>query len=107
VNNTISFSSASSFQSSVSMNAGLTVSSGTLVAKGTASVTGGLSVGGGTIGLPTYTVATLPSTVAGALAYATNGRKTGEAAGGGSGVLVVGGSSSQWISVMSGATVLS
>jgi len=106
VNNTISFSGVSSFQSSVSMSAGLTVSSGTFVAKGGASVTGGLSVGGGTIGLPTYTVATLPSTVAGALAYATNGRKTGETAGAGSGVLVVGGSSGQWISVMSGTTVL-
>jgi len=106
VNNTISFSSASSFQSSVSMAAGLTISSGALVAKGGASVTGGLSVGSGTIALPTYAVASLPSTVAGALAYATNGRKTGEAPGTGSGVLVVGGSGGQWISVMSGTAVL-
>jgi len=88
------------------MAAGLTISSGALVAKGGASVTGGLSVGGGTIALPTYAVASLPSTVAGALAYATNGRKTGEAAGAGSGVLVVGGSGGQWISVMSGTAVL-
>ena len=106
VTNSISFSSTSSFLGPVSMNTGLTVTSGTLVAKGGASVAGGLSVGGGTIGLPTYTVATLPPTAIGALAYATNGRKTGEAAGVGSGVLVAGGGSGQWISVMSGTTVL-
>jgi hypothetical protein len=103
---TATFSGTSTFQGAVSMNAGLTVSSGTLVAKGSASVMGSLSVDGGTIGLPTYPVATLPATVAGGLAYATNGRKTGEAAGAGTGILVVGGSSGQWISVMSGTTVL-
>jgi hypothetical protein len=60
----------------------------------------------GPLGLPTYTVAALPPSTVGALAYATNGRKTGEAAGAGTGVLVVGGSDTQWISVMSGTAVL-
>jgi hypothetical protein len=60
----------------------------------------------GPLGLPTYTVAALPSSTLGALAYATNGRKTDEAAGVGTGVLIVGGSDTQWISVMSGTAVL-
>ena len=102
----VSVGSTSTFQGAVSMSGGLTVSAGTLVAKGGASITGSLSVGGGTLGLPTYTVATLPATAAGALAYASNGRKTGEAAGAGSGVLAVGNGSGQWISVMSGTPVL-
>jgi hypothetical protein len=106
INNTSSFFSAASFQGSVTMSAGLTVSSGTFVAKGAASFAGSLSVGSGTIGLPTYTVATLPSAAVGALAYASNGRKTGEAAGAGSGVLVVGGTGGQWISVMAGTAAL-
>ena len=107
VNATASFYSASSFQSSVSMSSGLTISAGTLVAKGNASISGSLSVGGGAIGLPIYTVATLPSAALGSLAYATNGRKTGEAAGAGTGVLVVEGSGGQWMSVMAGTAVLS
>jgi hypothetical protein len=60
----------------------------------------------GPLGLPTYTVAALPSPTVGALAYATNGRKAGEAAGVGTGVLVVGGGDTEWISVMSGTAVL-
>lgn len=36
-----------------------------------------------------YTVATLPAGVPGALAFASNGRKVGEAAGAGTGILVV------------------
>ena len=48
----------------------------------------------------------LPQATVGSLVYETNGRKTGEAAGAGTGVLVAGGSSGQWISVMSGMTVL-
>jgi hypothetical protein len=106
ISNTISVSGASSFQNSVSMGAGLTISSGTLVANDSVSIGGGLSIGGGTIGLPTYTVAALPLSKVGALAYATNGRKTSEAAGAGTGVLVIGGSGNQWISVISGTTVL-
>jgi hypothetical protein len=106
VNDTMSVSGASSFQNSVSMSAGLTISSGTLVTNGSASIAGSLSVGGGTIGLPTHTVTALPLSTVGALAYATNGRKTGEAAGAGTGVLVIGGNGNQWISVMSGTTVL-
>jgi len=79
---------------------------GNLAANGNASISGGLSVGGGTIGLPTYSVAALPPSTIGALAYVTNGRKTGEAAGVGTGVLAVGEGGSQWISVMSGTAVL-
>jgi hypothetical protein len=88
------------------MSGGLTVTSGQVFADSGMSVIGGLSVGSGTIGLPTYSVASLPQATVGSLAYATNGRKTGEAAGAGTGVLVAGGSSGQWISVMSGTTVL-
>jgi hypothetical protein len=103
--NTATFAGTSVFQGAVSMGAGLTVTSGAVLAKSGMSVTGGLSVGSGTIGLPTYAVASLPQPTAGSLAYAVNGRKTGEAAGAGSGVLVVGGGSGQWVSVMTGAAV--
>jgi hypothetical protein len=106
VANSATFSGVSNFQSAVSMGGGLTVTSGQVLAKSGMSVTGGLSVGSGTIGLPTYAVASLPQATVGSLAYATNGRKTGEAAGAGTGVLVAGGSTGQWISVMSGTTVL-
>jgi hypothetical protein len=106
VANTATFTSTGTFQGAVSMSGGLTVSTGQVVAKGGMSVTGGLSVGSGTIGLPTYAVASLPQATVGSLAYATNGRKTGEAVGVGTGVLVVGSSSGLWISVMSGTTVL-
>jgi hypothetical protein len=88
------------------MSAGLTILSGTLVAKADASIAGGLSVGGGTIGLPIYTVATLPTATAGVLAYASDGRTNGEAVGSGTGVLVVGARDGQWISVTSGTAVV-
>lgn len=39
-------------------------------------------------GVPTYTVAALPSAAAGTIAYASNGRKTGEGGGAGTGTLV-------------------
>lgn len=104
--NAATFLSTSIFQGAAVMSGGLTVSAGQVIAKGGMSVTGGLSVGTGTIGLPTYAVASLPQAAIGSLAYATNGRKTGEAAGVGTGVLVVGGSTGQWVSVMSGTAVL-
>jgi hypothetical protein len=104
--NAATFLSTSIFQGAAVMSGGLTVSAGQVIAKGGMSVTGGLSVGTGTIGLPTYAVANLPQAAIGSLAYATNGRKTGEAAGVGTGVLVVGGSTGQWVSVMSGTAVL-
>ena len=104
--NAATFLSTSIFQGAAVMSGGLTVSAGQVIAKGGMSVTGGLSVGAGTIGLPTYAVASLPQAAIGSLAYATNGRKTGEAAGVGTGVLVVGGSTGQWVSVMSGTAVL-
>lgn len=96
--NTATFNNVATFQSSVTMNNGLTVASGAVTAKA------GLTVSGSPINLPTYTVAALPTAAVGALAYASNGRKVGEAAGCGTGVLVVGGSSG-WISVMSGTAV--
>lgn len=99
ITSTSTFNNASTFQSLVTMNGGLTVSTGALIAKN------GLAVSGGPISLPTYTVASLPSAAVGAMVYASNGRKAGEAAGSGTGVLAVMGSSGQWISVMSGTTV--
>jgi len=68
-------------------------------------LTGGIL--SGALGLPTYTVTHLPPATVGALAYATDGRKPSETAGGGTGVLVVGGGGGQWESVMSGTAVLS
>jgi hypothetical protein len=99
VTSTSTFNNASTFQSQVTMNGGLTVASGALSARG------GLTVTGGSINLPTYTVAGLPTASVGAMAYVTNGRKVGEAAGSGTGILAVAGSSGQWVSVMSGAAV--
>jgi hypothetical protein len=99
VTSTSTFNNASTFQSLVTMNGGLTVASGALSARS------GLTVTGGPINLPTYTVAALPSASVGAMAYVTNGRKVGEAAGSGTGVLAVAGSSGQWTSVMGGTAV--
>jgi hypothetical protein len=59
----------------------------------------------GPIVLPSYAVANLPSSVtAGAKAFASNGRKPGEAAGGGSGVEVFF-DGQHWISSCSGSVV--
>jgi hypothetical protein len=54
--------------------------------------------------VPSYTVAALPGAIAGSLAFATNGRKPGEAAGAGSGVQVFS-DGQRWVSVGSGAQV--
>jgi len=60
----------------------------------------------GTPVLPSYTVASLPSAaVAGATAFATNGRKPSEAAGAGTGVEVFS-DGVHWISVCAGSQVL-
>jgi hypothetical protein len=72
---------------------------------GALGVQGGASFNGGTVVLPPYTVAALPPASAGALAYATNGRKPGEAAAAGSGVLVWGTGAKQWLSILSGTPV--
>jgi hypothetical protein len=59
----------------------------------------------GSLTLATYTVANLPSSVAaGAIAFTSNGRKPGEAAGGGTGVQVFF-DGQHWISACSGTTV--
>lgn len=71
---------------------------------GSLTVTGPLTVQGGALVLPSYTVAALPPASAGAVAYATNGRKPGEAAGAGSGILVWGTAAKQWLSILSGTT---
>ena len=56
--------------------------------------------------LPGYTVATLPiAATAGAKAYASNGRKSAEAVGAGTGVEVFADSSGRWISILSGTVV--
>lgn len=61
-----------------------------------------------TTNLPTYTVAGLPATAAvGAMAYATNGRKSGEGAGVGTGVPVWFNASNQWFAMWSSALVTS
>jgi hypothetical protein len=56
--------------------------------------------------LPSYTVSGLPTTaIAGAKAFATNGRKPTEIAGAGSGVEVFS-DGTHWISVCAGSQVL-
>lgn len=58
----------------------------------------------GVIQPKTYTVATLPAVIAGGMLYASDGRKAGEGAGLGTGVLVFA-DGSNWIAVDTGATV--
>lgn len=79
---------------------------GSAALAGSLSVQGGATIRGGVLALPQYSVATLPPATAGALAYATNGRKPGEAAGAGSGLLVWGTATAQWLSSLGGAPVL-
>jgi hypothetical protein len=55
--------------------------------------------------LPSYTVAALPTAVAGAKAFASNGRKPSEAAAAGTGVEVFY-DGAHWISVCGGTQVL-
>lgn len=55
--------------------------------------------------VPSYTVAGLPAAAAvGVVAYASNGRNTGQGAAAGTGTLVVG-SGAAWIAVWSGVAV--
>lgn len=59
---------------------------------------------------PVYTVATLPAVTAsnqGQVAYVTNGRNTGEAAGAGTGCLVTVNKNGIWAAVWSGVAVTS
>ena len=58
----------------------------------------------GVIRPKTYTVATLPTVVTGGILYASDGRKAGEGAASGTGVLVFA-DGSNWIAVDTGATV--
>jgi len=66
---------------------------------------GGVTVGGSYVALPTYTVAGLPGAPNGAIAYTSNGRKPGEGAGAGTGVMVWV-STNRWLSILSGTQVL-
>lgn len=56
------------------------------------------------VGLPSYTVAGLPTGTAGDVAYASNGRKNGEGAGAGTGVMVFK-DGTAWIACDTGAAV--
>ncbi len=78
---------------------------GSLTVAGALAAQGGAVISGGVLGLPSYAVAALPTASPGALAYATNGRKPGEAQGSGSGVLVWGTTAKQWLSILSGTPV--
>lgn len=63
---------------------------------------------GSPVPLPVYTVAALPASAqTGALAYASNGRKTGEGGGAGTGTPVWFNVSGQWFAVWSSAQVTS
>lgn len=63
-----------------------------------------IGIGDGALVAPSYTVAALPASVAGQIAYATNGRKNGEAGGAGTGVLVFR-DGTAWRACDTGATV--
>lgn len=76
-----------------------------VTATGLVVAQGGATVAGGTLQLPQYSVASLPASLPGAVAYASNGRKAGEPAGSGTGVLVWGGNGNQWLSIVSGTPV--
>ncbi len=98
-------SAAGGFTGSTMTVTGSISTGGSLAVAGTLAVQGGATIAGGTVVLPSYLVATLPPASAGALTYAANGRKPGEGAGSGSGVLVWGTSAKQWFSVLSGTPV--
>lgn len=78
---------------------------GTADFSGAMTVQSGVTISGGLAQMPSYQVAALPAARAGAVAYATNGRKPSEAAGAGTGVLVWGTATGEWLSVMSGSFV--
>ena len=115
VNGAATFNGGLQVNGSVSSSGGFTGTNlaltGSLLAYGTGqfngmlTASGGMTVGGAYLALPSYTVATLPTAPNGALAYASNGRKPGEAAGAGTGVLVWV-STYRWLSVLSGTQVL-
>ncbi len=90
--------------SSVSLSGAISAG-GSLAVAGALTAQSGATISGGVLALPCYSVAALPIASAGALAYATNGRKPGEALGAGSGVLVWGTSNKQWLSILSGTPV--
>lgn len=78
------------------------VSAAGITASGMVVAQGGATLVGGTLQLPQYPVASLPVSSPGALAYASNGRKPGEPAGSGTGVVVWSSSGNQWLSIVSG-----
>jgi hypothetical protein len=97
-------SAAGSLSASGIITPGTLTVGGAAVVSGTIATTAGLNVNGGVAVMPPYQVSALPAATSGAIAYAANGRKTGEAAGAGTGVLVWR-TGNQWLSVMSGTAV--
>lgn len=90
--------------STLGVTGGITAG-GQLAVQGPFVAQAGATIIGGAVVMPQYTVAALPSASAGAVAYATNGRKPGEAPGAGSGLLVWGTAGNQWISILTGTPV--
>ncbi|MGA9865696.1 MAG: hypothetical protein WBQ75_04570 [Acetobacteraceae bacterium] len=90
--------------STLGVTGGITAG-GQLAVLGPFLAQGGATIMGGAVIMPQYTVASLPPASAGAVAYATNGRKSGEAPGAGSGLLVWGTATNQWISTLTGTPV--
>lgn len=88
----------------LSVTSGITAG-GPLAVAGPFLAQSGATISGGVVVVPQHTVAALPLPSAGALAYATNGRKPAEALGAGSGLLVWGTAAGQWVSILSGAPV--
>ena len=84
---------------------GLVTAGGPVSATGLIIAQGGATMAGGVLQLSQYAVASLPSSPAGALAYASNGRKPGESSGAGTGVIVWSSGGAQWLSMASGAPV--
>lgn len=80
---------------------------GNILASGSVLAQSGLNVAGGLAIVPVYRVSALPPAVIGAVAYANDGRKPGEAAGAGTGMLVWGSGGGQWFSAATGTPVQS
>lgn len=88
-----------------SLNVAGPATAGGLTATGVIVAKSGAAMTGGVLQLSQYSVASLPSSSPGAFAYASNGRKPGEPAGAGTGVVVWGSNGNQWLSLMSGTPV--
>lgn len=88
-----------------SLNIAGSATAGGLTATGMIIAQSGATMTGGVLQLCQYSVTSLPSSSPGAFAYASNGRKPGEPAGAGSGVVVWSSNGNQWLSLISGTPV--